>query len=100
MAEFGRSLYLPESQLIQDHTASLSRGLIKDTLPLTYDAGPIYENDEDGWIEVKARHRYSHSHSHRKQSKKATKKVVEQIQQQSFLAQTISFSGNAHLLEA
>jgi len=101
MAEFGHSIYIPEPILIQDHSYSLNRGKIDDSLPIYYDAGPIYENDEDGWIEVKARHWTPGAKRHyKKKSKKAAKKEKEQEQQQNFFAKSVSFSGNADLLDA
>jgi len=100
MAEYGASLYIPEHRLIQDHSYSLNRGRIDDSLPIYYDAGPIYENDEDGWIEVKAKHHTVAGRRRMKKSKKAEKKEKEQIQQQAYFAKNTSFSGNVDLLDA
>jgi hypothetical protein len=102
MAEFGHSLYIPEQRLVQDHSYSNNRGRIDDSLPIYYEAGPSYENDEDGWIEVKPKHNFTSGGKRRfkKKSKKAEKKEKEMEQQQNFFAKTVSFSGNADLLDA
>lgn len=101
MAEFGKSIYIPEQTLIQDHSYDRTRGKIDDSLPIYYDAGPIYENDEDGWVEVRAkRWTPGGNRNYKKKSKKAEKKEKEQIQQQVYFAKSVSFSGNADLLDA
>jgi hypothetical protein len=100
MAQYGPSLYIPEPQLIQDHTYSLRRGLIDDTLPIYYEAGPIYENDEDGWVDVKVKRHTVEGRRRMKKSKKAAKKEKEQVQQQAYFAKNVSFSGNTDLLDA
>lgn len=100
MAQYGPSLYIPEPRLIQDHTYSLRRGLIDDTLPIYYEAGPIYENDEDGWVEVKVKRQTPEGRRRMKKSKKAAKKEKEQVQQQAYFAKNVSFSGNVDLLDA
>jgi hypothetical protein len=99
MAQYGPSLYIPEPRLIQDHSYSLNRGRIDDSLPIYFDAGPIYENDEDGWIEVKVKRHTVAGRRRMKQSKKAAKKEKEQIQQQAYFAKNTSFSGNVDLLD-
>jgi hypothetical protein len=99
MAQYGPSLYIPEPRLIQDHTYSLRRGLIDDTLPVYYDAGPIYENDEDGWVEVKVKRHTVAGRRRMKKSKNAAKKEKEQIQQQAYFAKNTSFSDNVDLLD-
>ena len=98
MAQYGPSLYIPEPRLIQDH--SYTRGRIDDTLPIYYEAGPIYENDEDGWVEVKVKQHTAEGKRRMKKSKKAAKKEKEQEQQQAYFAKNISFSGNSDLLDA
>lgn len=99
MAQHGASLYIPEPRLIQDHSYSLNRGRVDDSLPIYYDAGPIYENDEDGWVEVKVKRHTAEGRKRMKQSKKAAKKEKEQIQQQAYFAKNTSFSGNVDLLD-
>ena len=100
MAQYGPSLYIPEHRLVQDHSYSLNRGRIDDSLPIYFDGGPVYENEEDGWVEVKVKRHTAEGRRRMKKSKKAEKKEKEQIQQQAYFAKNTSFSGNTDLLDA
>jgi len=61
----------------------LQRGLIDDSLPVYYHAmGPFsYEDDEDGWEEVRARGRFRYG----KVSKKS-KKAAKRAEQEAYMA--------------
>lgn len=72
----------------------MKRGLIDDTLPVYYHAlGPLsYEDEEDGWVEVKSKN-YGRSHYGKKSARgKAVARAKARAEQDASIAPQVTHS--------
>jgi hypothetical protein len=69
----------------------MPRGLIDDTLPIYYHAlGPLsYEDEEDGWVEVRSKNYGRHNYG-RKSVRGKAKAAAKRAEQEAYLAAQVT----------